>query len=236
MEPFHQNDSVVAQHIKGGFAERGRGYLSALEEENIDLQKYSHEHVLKYLDELKSLCSKPYLVLKIFPGHLNFEALQLILKAGDGVIFLNRNVVHSYISNEISKANNVYSGKNTSDEKPEFKTSGFVWWNNYISDFMLRVEDFVFSSQIKNIRLFYESLLQTDNPSDFLESRMKAFGLDLNIVDNKKTNTRQDSRTLASNKVLNPELMMEYLRCIGLDYLNDVRVSSDLLFKLTKPA
>ena len=83
--------------------------------------------------------------------------------------------------------------------------------------------------------MFYESLLHLDDTPDFLKSRMKVFGLNLNVVGNKKTNTRQDSRTLASDKVLNPEFMMDYLRSIGLDYLNDVRVSSGLLSKLVKP-
>jgi hypothetical protein len=232
MEPFHQHPAVVTQHIIGGFGDSGRNYLRMLEDENLDLHLYSHEHVLRYLEDLKGLCSKPYLVLKLFPGHLPFNALQLLLKTVDGVIFLNRNVVHSYISNQIAKENNVYGGKDTSNEQPEFSTSGFVWWNNYLSDFMLKVEDFVFKSQIANIRLSYESLLQANNATDFLKSRMNAFGLELNIVANTKTNKRQDNRTLASDKVLNPEFMMDYLRSIGLDYLNDVRASADILLKL----
>jgi hypothetical protein len=225
MEPFHQDEPVVIGHIKDAFGSNGQAYLANNAQVSGQLNTYCHSQIERYTDDLLALSSTPNLLLKFFPGHLSREGFTRLLNKASGVIFLTRNVVHSYISNEIAKSTTVYAGQDTSAIKPRFNQDGFVWWNNYVCDFMQLAKKIVFAHHKPNISLYYEDLLLSENPQDCIVEQLEYFFDDLQVTPRPIRVNRQDVRMMATDKVANADEMLHFLTVNKLDYLNDVRVS-----------
>lgn len=99
MEVFHCNESVVVDHLQA-FADPIKKQLAVTED---GFREKIISDPLQYLQALNNEVPEGILLFKVFPEHLPADKLGHVIHASNLIIFLLRNVLHSFISNEIAK-------------------------------------------------------------------------------------------------------------------------------------
>lgn len=223
-EIFHTYENIVLQHIEQGLGEVQKKAL----EDNVlmsydGVQDFSRKKPILYLDTIKIFLEQEHLLYKIFPGHIKTEKnLEDLVLDSSAIVFLRRNVLHSYISNKVAEKVGTYANVDTSDIKIEFVKSEFVYWNNHIQDFFNKVEGIVASKNLSCCYLNYEEVVKNSDAYNLtMENIASHFGSierfdKVSKLDLKK----QDARLLAQHKVSNPESMLKQLSDMKLDYLD----------------
>lgn len=170
---------------------------------------------------------------KIFPSHLKDNELNQVIADSDLVLFLSRNVLHSYISNEMAKKKGTYSGIDTSCDHIEFDSEVFKWWNNFIYAHFNKAKDYAENSNVRTFELHYEDLLANERVEEYLYEVMHKIGISLLKPENYKHGIRrQDIRSRACDKVSNPDTLMDFLKTqneIRLINVNEKMVTRTLM-------
>jgi hypothetical protein len=222
MEIFHNDEAVIDQHL-GAISGLVKNRLSPLHD---TFRQSFLTDPIQYLAVVQEEARAEALVFKIFPSHLPEEKLSEVLRRSHLTIFLMRNVLHSYISNEAAKKVGRYANVDTSEVKVTFSHSAFVWWIQFITAHFENAFFAVCSEKRSFIVVNYEEF--RDDPE-----RLKWFQkillqkldvkLELETLDSPSL-MKQDKRTSALEKVSNPDKMLSFLRENGLEYLIDENV------------
>jgi hypothetical protein len=215
MEPFHQDEAIIENHLQGLYEavnhRLGNGSLS--------LRELVTHSPLNYIEAIQQEISQDYLLFKIFPKHLPDDKLKLLINHSDQVIYLLRNVLHSFISSEIAKQLNRYGGVNTSELKMTFTPKAFIWWINFIVN---HYNSAGFSPDDQSSLIHYEQLLSYDSvPAWFAQQLEAHFGHGFTFTDEGHLPLKQDLRISACDKVSNPGEMTAWLEHHNVAYLID---------------
>jgi hypothetical protein len=160
-------------------------------------------------------------LFKIFPAHLTEPQRAQVIANANAVIILRRNLLHSFISDQIATESGAYSNKDSSDCKIEFKPNMFVTWAGRVSAFLQRSVQQANDYGVEVIELFYEDFVQ--QPGLQLMPVLNKLGLSVGGEFN-ANNTgmkKQDSRISAFEKVLNESCMQQCLESVGFTGLID---------------
>jgi len=221
MEPFHPNDEVAIQHIKHCLADNFSRFENDIKLAGYAIGTYAHEQPVKFLTLLKQYVNKPTLVFKLFPEHIQKTQFHALFNVVDGVIFLRRNQVHSFISSQIANETNVWANKNTSDIFPHFQEDAFLWWNKFIVSYFADVNNVVYSHGIPFTSIDYERINVENSTVELLSEWSKNNNLNVGAYTASKINLlQQDKRHLATEKVNNPHDLQACLHKYGIFHLN----------------
>lgn len=223
LEIFHQNMPVIEHHLGDSKAQVLEHY-SPLEGQVLR-QKLTAEplNLLKYLTELNP---DKDLFYKIFPDHLKVPELQQVISESSGCISLQRNLLHSHLSNQIAQNTNHWANVDTSQHLVEFNPQDFIRHIRHVSAFYNHAESCAQQEGIPFIELAYEKVADESIVQPSLCQILEEFGvLTQDIPPPEVGLQRQDKRKLATDKVSNPELLLEVLHKLGLDEANNGQTS-----------
>lgn len=223
LEIFHTSEDVIKQHIDEGL---GAGSAESILNNSKfnSLSELAKQAPLKYINDLKVLAQKigyESLIFKIFPGHIRSkENLTLVLDECDNLFFLRRNTLHSYISNQ--KAINVgtYANVDTSDISIEFKTEQYNEWRENIYRFFSNVQGLLKARNKEFSILDYEVIYL--NTKDNLEMIISQINLHpVSEIEISSKINKQDSKELATEKVVNAKELQKYLELNDIELINN---------------
>ena len=218
MEVFHCNESVVVDHLQA-FADPIKKQLAVTED---GFREKIISDPLQYLQELNKEVPEGILLFKVFPEHLPADKLGHVIHASNLIIFLLRNVLHSFISNEIAKKLERFGGVDTSEIKIEFSKSAFLWWVGFIVTYFNSAMDSVRNHNKDFVFVHYEDLMKQSSVSAWLASQLEEqLGEVFSYSDGDVWIKKQDKRISALDKVTNPAYMQEWVAMEGLSYLLD---------------
>lgn len=222
MEPFHPDEQVVYQHLKhrlGGLFEPF--YYDVLLQFS-SLNEFSRTEPVKFLLAIQTMLKAEYLTFKIFPEHLSSSKILEVISLSQAVIFNERNVLQSFISNEIASKSGVYAKIDTSAELISFEESRFLWWKNYTSSHLTSVKSQLVNITTSSFTIHYEDVIDEAKAFNKLKLALLSEGIKVSFSNEKKVYMkRQDSRLLPSEKVLNPKTMVNVMKKHNLSYLLD---------------
>ena len=232
LEIFHQDEAIIENHLQ----ELYEPVNNRLGNYPRSLRQRVTDSPLNYIESIQQEISQEYLLFKIFPQHLLDDKLKLLIEHSDHVIYFLRNVLHSFISNEIAKKLNCYGGVDTSGIKVAFTPEAFIWWINFIYK---HFNGAGFSPDDQSSLIHYEQLLSYESVPEWLAQQLEAqFGHGFTFTDEGHLPLKQDARVNACDKVSNPAEMTTWLDQHNLAYLIDGSKPSnyDDLLHLAKQA
>ena len=215
MEIFHQDEAIIENHLQ----ELYKAVNDRLGNDSRALREVATHSPLNYIEAIQQEISQDYLLFKIFPTHLPDDKLKLLINHSDQVIYLLRNVLHSFISSQIAKELNRYGGVNTSEIKVTFTPKAFIWWINFIVN---HYKSAGFSPDDQSSLIHYEQLLSYDSVPAWLAQQLEArFDENFTFTHEGYLPLKQDVRLWACDKVANPDEMTAWLKHYKMDYLID---------------
>jgi hypothetical protein len=221
LEIFHNDEAIIESHLEDLFDPVNKRFGNYSQ----SLRQRVEGSPLSYIELIQQQIEQVYLLFKIFPGHLPDDKLKLLVRHSDHVIFFLRNVLHSFISNKISKKLNCYSDVDTSEVKVTFTPREFIWWTCYICR---HFDAAGFSPDEQSSLIHYEQLSACESAPAWLARHLQAqFGHAFTFTDEGHLPLRQDSRADACDKVSNPKEMTAWLEQHDLTYLIDASQSSN---------
>lgn len=174
------------------------------------------------LDVLQTGYPGKILAFKVFPGHLAPEALPPLLDRARLTLLLTRNLVHAYLSTQIARATQQFALHDTSGHYVAFDPAEFRRYAIWVQKHLLRLRDHARQNGLPLAALDYETLVKADDPTGLVADALAAgFPVPLTRRDVPLRTTRQDKRARASEKVSNPEEMLQFLSDNGLEALDD---------------
>lgn len=188
-----------------------------------NLRDYLADHPLDLLNFLSERTYPDEQIFKLFPNHLNPDNVRAVLEHSSGVLMLHRNLLHSFLSHEIAMQTQKWVNDNTSDHKVAFDTKRFTGYIRFITGFYARVETILNQAGIAHTDILYEDVLtHPERIETKLALALAGVGATLRTQrpDTAKLR-RQDSRPLASEKVSNPDELLDFLARLGLGSAND---------------
>lgn len=225
MEPFHPYANVREANINE-FLRRQKIAPANLTPGLVDLARVDPAQFLNYCANANN---REILCVKCFPGHIDENKIEFFIKNAHGAIILKRNLVHSFISDEIATQTNKYTNTNTSDIKILFDSKKFKNWVKQKIIFLQQIEFIINSNKQKAIVVNYEDII-AQNMAGFI-SKMLYLGIELgqSFSLNDVWSNRQDQRIRATDKVTNPDELTTTLAEMGWLKLNDREKSMDFV-------
>ena len=219
LEVFHFDQEVVEQHMFGDWG-KVRARLLARGVCTGDCFPGYKEDPSAFLNELTALNEGKTVSFKVFPGHLSHSALDTCLN-GNGVFFLYRNIVDAHISNEIARQTGKYANFDTSQEKITFKLDEFLLFARGISKHFRNALSVCETRGITPVLVNYKETLNEGFLSKLKNQLEITLDRPLTVSEGSNTITkRQDTRTAATDKVMNPDEMIELLDSRQINLLN----------------
>lgn len=219
LELFHRNLKTIFNHLTdSGAAVRDR--FAPLD--GPELRDHLASHPMDLLHLLSKLNGGRDIYFKVFPGHLARPQLREVLANSAGVILLHRNLLHSFLSNEIAQARRSWDNGDTSEEVVEFDPKRFAGNVRTVLSFYDEVEDLLAETGTPRTDILYETIADPDRADAAVTKALEAVGVtSAKQPPPKGKLNRQDTRRLASDKVSNPDEMLAMLDAIGLAEAND---------------
>ncbi len=218
LEIFHPQHSVIVQHLRGKYPE----IAEKLQLPTNELQARHHltHRNREYLLALQQLNPDKTLAFKVFPGHLGKQALEQVLGRSQEIVILRRNLLHSYLSDVIAGRLQKWANADTSAEKVVFSSQNYAAHVDRTLRYYEDVAAFANSNKISLKLIDYEAIIAADNPAGLVA---RTLDLPSPVKDKKQPDTRQDKRSIASEKVINAAEMLDFLESQGLALLDDSR-------------
>jgi LPS sulfotransferase NodH len=220
MEIFHQNLGVIRRYL-GDQADAVLGKFPG--DTDAEIRDYIATHPMELLDSVSASDEGGTFIIKVFPGHLKPEYLKQVIEGSSGVILLHRNLLHSYISNVIAREKKVWGGKDTSQDFVHFDSEEMLREVKPILNFYRMANTMLEAvPDIPRAEIIYEDLCVPEQIEEKIREVMDICGiLTRSGTEMGKNVSRQDRRTLATDKVDNPEELLAFLEDAGLSHAND---------------
>jgi LPS sulfotransferase NodH len=215
LEIFHTNPNVIKQHLKEAYPKVIKKLGLSGSDESIRNEIIAKN--CQYTKILSSFYPCKTLVYKLFPGHLPLKHMQVQIKNSRFVLLLKRNLLHSYISDDIATTTQKWSKADTTSKLATFAQEKFIQHVFRTQHFYTNVENIAKKQGKKIVVINYEDLIKSKTPYQYL-SDLLAGSLKLNspATTNTFSNTLQDKRKMAKAKVENPVAMEVFLNSVGL--------------------
>ena len=219
LEIFHHNIDVIKQHLK----EDANAVLNRISEDHDQaLRDRIAENPLQLLDAVSAVKGdSKSIFFKVFPGHLGPERLAQVLGQCSGTLILFRNLLHSFLSNQIATRNNKWANFDTSESLTRFDPEAFLVHVKSVSAFYKHAEGLVRATALSHAHIHYEELAKPGETDRVLTSALNRINVPVIRNDAAPGIMRQDKRSLATDKVSNPDELLDYLRSLGLEEAND---------------
>ncbi|MCB1342350.1 MAG: hypothetical protein KDK24_15040 [Pseudooceanicola sp.] len=219
LELFHRNLKTIFNHLAdSGAAVRDR--FAPLD--GAELRDHLAAHPMALLHLLSELNGGRDIYFKVFPGHLARPQLQEVLANSAGAILLHRNLLHSFLSNEIAQARQKWTNDDTSKDTVAFDPKRFAGNVRTVLNFYDEMEELLTETGTPRTDILYETIADPDRADAAVTAALEALGVtSAKQPPPKGRLNRQDSRRLASDKVSNPDEMLALLDAIGLTRAND---------------
>lgn len=176
----------------------------------------------EYISYLREKHHQFNVAFKVFPGHLPLDQLRILLDKSLVVILLRRNLLHSYISTAIANRLKIYSRFDTSNEFIVFSKNEFIAHVRDIHLYYRYIDNFATNNNIPLVYIDYEDVCMSADPCDFIKNKLQSAIGDLRQSTQAVTLIeKQDRRLIASDKVINKDEMISFLRTYELDFLDD---------------
>ena len=178
-----------------------------------------------YLNRIAALNPENGFIFKLFDGQLADNHEASVIAESRGVIFLQRNLVHSYISNAIARERKLWWGP-TSTFVIEFNKSAFFSYCESTVGFFKAAADVVRIAGIPSTECWYDEIIDPELGFKKVHAMLDTLGIGRrspDTPDHRKDTTlfhppqRQDYRQLASSKVTNPQDLMSALAELGIE-------------------
>jgi LPS sulfotransferase NodH len=220
LEIFHTNPNVIKQHLKEAYPKVIQKLGLSGSDESIRNEIISKN--CQYTKILSSFYPSKTLVYKLFPGHLPPTYMQEQIKNSRFVLLLKRNLLHSYISDDIATTTQKWAWADTTSILATFSQEKFIQHVFRTRHFYTNIENIAKKQGKKIVVINYEGLIKSKTPYQYL-SDLLAGSLKLNLpaTTNTFSNTLQDRREMAKAKVENPIAMEVFLNSVGLSTLDN---------------
>jgi hypothetical protein len=228
MEIFHYRLEIMKQGL-GVDAERIFQDLPwAFPGDDSDsLRKKIVDNPVEYIRRLRAIDEATVPTFKIFPDHLSSEGLRAVIADAHGVVLLTRNLLQSFISNEVAMQVGVFGGIDTSTQRIAFEPERFIGF----VDFTLKHLQSGLAAARDASRcvapIAYEDLVDAsrDDQARQVLDRVRCIvpAATLPAEPLHDGPTVQDRRRDAYDKVSNPERMRAFLRAVGAEAAADGR-------------
>jgi LPS sulfotransferase NodH len=223
-EIFHFNMEVIEYHLHGDF-QKIAAEMGLPTDPGLARMQLLERH-RDYLAALARLNAGKVLAFKVFPGHLPLIRLENFTRESSLVLLLHRNLLQSYISNLIVKKTDRWANFDTSLEKVHFEQAGFVQHVAHVTKFNQAVDSLARRQCKKILHVHYEELLKRKGYQDTLLSEIETcLRQPMSVGSQAGRWDRQDKRSLASEKVSNPEELTAFLRQFDLLELDEAEKS-----------
>lgn len=217
LEIFHFKIDVIEEHL-GKSADH---VLSSFATgERADIREEIVQRPAEFLQTLVDAAGGADVVFKLFPGHLRLEPLREVIGMCSGMLLLERNLLHSFISQEIAIRNDVWGYHATDGHLVEFDIERFISHVQRVHDFYKSVKRLACEEGLTYRVENYEHLL--DGGDRALLEKMTSIGARAKVSASGDELRRQDARQMGSDKVRNPDVLLSFLEQIGLQRANDV--------------
>jgi LPS sulfotransferase NodH len=221
-EVFHQRHGMIKRHLEGDYA-RVAHRLRLSEVGEVAREQIAGDPQA-FIDALADLNPGQIIAFKVFPGHLSGAGLQQALRGARLVLLLERNLLHAHISSRIAMKTNRWGGHDTSTVKTRFHPDKFRQYCARITQYQNRVSDLADRLQVPITRLQYETMVDERSVLADLAAQLgRLLDCRLTVKRRPHDSRKQDRRVLASEKVTNPEELLEFLNRNDLSALNDGR-------------
>jgi hypothetical protein len=160
--------------------------------------------------------------LKVFPNHLQRNALSLLLQASTGCIALTRNPLSSWTSVQLAERSGEYTNVNNTNLHVKFDPDRFARWGLWLLDFIEAARAEAARLEVPCVSISYQDLLELSASPSELWAKIRATIPELPNYSPKPSFVvpirRQDYRSPV-DRVENPSEAAEMLRSVGLDAL-----------------
>jgi len=182
-----------------------------------------------YLSRIKTLNRDRNFFFKVFDGHLPPASLETVIAQSRGVLVLSRNLVHSFISNEIATKKQTWGGLDTTGEFVEFDEKRFIQYCRKIIEFQSTAQKIALKQSVPIAKCTYEEISDPQEGQERVLAMADVLGIARKPdVQLEKIPNRQDTRKLATAKVSNPSELLGCLQKLGIESANDGTQAIDL--------
>ena len=199
-EVFNKSSDTINEY----FARHLKLFNSHLPDNFKLTPEYIQDNYLDYYDLLSKVTNNSYNT-KIFQFQASKDVCKELINTNDIVIIMLRNLLHSYISDLLSKQLKKWGGVDTTNLKVIFNIPNFKL---YVANFIFHIQSVKILLEecdkkyvIFNYETIHENLYSLEEKYKFSIDSLLAHPLP----------SRQDKRDDALSKVENPELLMKFL-------------------------
>lgn len=232
LEIFHQNIRTIQNHLQDSAA-AAFAHFQPLE--GAALRDHLASHPIELLAFLSDQTPDTDQFFKLFPGHLKPPALRAVIGHSAGVILLQRNLLHSFISSRIARRIQKWTTVDTSAHKITFDADDFLTHLTQVTGFYTRARAIAARRGVPCADVSYELLADPDTGAAQLRAALGPLDITLRPEDRARDRARdqpderrlrrQDNRPLATDKVDNPDDLRRFLDRLGLAAANDGRAA-----------
>jgi hypothetical protein len=209
LEIFHTNPVVARNHLAADEALKSTPSFI-----NTYTREAATQEPLALLDTIARIKQeRNAIVFKIFPDHLPGHALAEVIAKSDELLIHTRNRIHSYISDVIATRLASWSHISTSDQYIDFSPDSFRHYSRHVHKFLSSALELAIDSKKAISFSSYEALMEDSARESIVHTLLTAL-LGSNHLGTHTADwlpTRQDTRPLASDKVTNPDTLLEFL-------------------------
>lgn len=191
---------------------------------------------MPYLARIDAVNAVTGFFFKVFWHHLPPNSIRQVVEGSNGAIFLYRNLVHSFISDEIAIKRMSWGGDVTSSDLIVFDKQKFLFLAQAILEHQKVARDIAMAANIPIVDCWYDEIAEPGEGEGRVLQIMDHLGMDRRSdVGQAPTArlrpTRQDGRRLASDKVSNKDELLATLREMGIEHADDdyARIDVDAL-------
>ena len=231
LEIFHDQLSVIRQTL-------GPDADHVLHHDTPDSEQHRPivQEPMPYLARIDAVNADTGFFFKVFWHHLPPNSIRQVVEGSNGAIFLYRNLVHSFISDEIAIKRMSWGGDVTSSDLIVFDKQKFLFLARAILEHQKVARDIAMAANIPIVDCWYDEIAEPGEGEGKVLQMMDHLGMERR-ADAEQTSparlrpTRQDGRRLASDKVSNKDELLATLRELGIEHADDdyARIDVDAL-------
>ena len=192
------------------------------------LIQWIHDHPAKLIDTLLYFNPENYISFKLFPAHLNREAIESTIIRNRTIrkVLVKRDLLAAYISHEIALKTNKWKDFDTSKAKISISVEKFIKWLNWAEAWYRLFEEHNYIDKRECSIINYEDIHAHQTNIDklsYIDRFLRNIGIEfpqeyrLPSNDYIKIMSKQDKRKNIAEKIINYQDFLQEIRDRGLD-------------------
>jgi hypothetical protein len=209
LEIFHANPLVAKKHLaRDPLLQSTPGFIEGYTREVAARDPVA---LIDTITQIKSESNA--LMFKIFPGHLPAQAMAQVIAKSDILLIHSRNRIHSFISDVIATRLGSWARTATDTHYVDFCSRSFIFYSRHVHDFLTSAISLAIDSSTPIAFSNYEMLIEPSSRKSAANaiSAMLLGSKHVATSSSGRLPRRQDNRLLASQKVTNPDQLLDFL-------------------------